>query len=320
MDAKIKNKLTDFIKAGNKEHDNVEGKKLAMISLGIGIFSIFLFYINVRISTTSNNSDMRWVGLLMIYFICLMVEFFFRKKVKETGYKGKILSFGNLCAVIQFPLAVLGALAFLGYCGDFNKFDPISSWMSWKEVATYAGNHGYENPTQVLSNINLLLIIIFAMAFIQLRITIKRKNITDSKQILLWFTTIILFIVGIMSAFLMYRRVGRQTFVFSEIFKDIKYYPITDQFGQDSSAIYDFCFTSKIYVFLSVILFSSYIFILLAIYLKKIPWKIITGVLAGLILSYGIVTFVYSQKLETYWNDYVTIYYSRSRMNDFFAD
>lgn len=320
MDEKIKFKLTNLIKTKNNEDINTEGRKFAIVSLWLEILSILFFYISVRINNIQDTLYIAWVGLLMLFFISLIGGIFFRKKAKITAYNGKLLNIGFLLLIIQIPLAVLSALVFIGFFGGSYCYEPISSWMSWEQIATYSRDGTYEWPTQVLYNINLLLIVIFTMAFIQLKITVKRKDKTDWKQILLWFTTIILFIGGIISVFLMYRRVGRQTFVFSEICKDIKYYPITDQFSQDSGAIYDFCFTSKLYVALALTLFFSYIFALLAIKLKKIPCKIITGVLAGMILAYGIVTCVYSQKMETYWNDFVTIYYSNSRMNDFFAD
>lgn len=316
----VNNKIVNLIKTEDKEDINVDGSKAAIISLALEIVSIILFYEMQKISRASTDSDAIWVSLIMIFLICFIGGVHFRKKSKEIGYKGILLKLGSLGLVVQLPFVILAILVFIVHCVDYNPYDPIYSWMSWKQIAMYSGGDILDKPVQLSHNTRLLSIVIYSIGLIQLIITRKRAKSEKSDwiQILLWFTVIVIFAVGIISGYFMESRASKQTFVFSELCKDIKYYPITDQFGGDTGAIYKYCFTSKIYVFLAIIIFSTYAFMILAVKMKKIPWKIITGALAGIILSYGIVTFVYSQKMETWYNDYVSIYYTGDTTDSFF--
>lgn len=302
-----------------KKNDH-NGKTLAIIGLILELISLSLTCYNlkhVNLMTDSHRMIM-WMIILASWGTGRV----FQIKSKKEDYKGKILNLSFFCFVIQSACSILIIFGMLIYCLDFEYWDPIYTWMGWDEISVYSGNHVYGYPSQVLHNMYLLLITIIIITSTQLLFTIRRqdkiKNKTDSKQIMLWFSVIMPALTGIMFAFFMYTRVSNQTFEFANLCKEIKYYPIGSGFGSTKARIYNYAFTSKIYIILSISFALSYVLVILAGKFKKIPVKIISSILAGVILANGVVTFIGTLKAETYWNDDVSEYYLGSTIDEYF--
>ena len=306
---KITNKIKSIYKTINRQNTNQIGKNLAMISLFFEILSMYLIYVHIPIKFMKTNIAI----IFILSYVCWGIGVAFFKISKRAGYNGRILRGVYHCIFIQFIVGVsLIILASVLYLVTFENYDFVKEWANWKDIYYYSQNHIHDWPSQALHNIYLLLATIFGIAFSQLIITLRRKNKIDGRQVFLWFSVIGTVIFGGIAWYYMFSKTSDELYAFTTLCKQVRFYPT------DDAKIYWYCFASRIYRFLSVVLVSSYILILLSIKVKKIPGKIVLGMMAGTIIAYGAVSFIYSQKKEAYWNDYVSKYYIGRTIDEYF--